>query len=105
MLRIVSITVATTLLDCVAGADAGEPVVCISPGAGAPVVGISPGAGAPVECISPAKAETESTHTSAIANTKRFIVCSPLSSSHASQLARRQNSASPKLLGGRGDWD
>jgi hypothetical protein len=56
-LRIVRITVAATLLDCVVGA----------------------GSGAPVVCTSPAKAEPERTHASAIANAKRFIVCSPLS--------------------------
>jgi hypothetical protein len=38
------------------------------------------GAGAPVDGISPARAGTESTHASAIANTRRFIVWgSPLS--------------------------
>ena len=70
MLRIVSITVATVLLDCVVGAGAGAPAVDESPGAVA---------GAPVECASPANAVPESTHASAIANAKRFIIYSPLS--------------------------
>ena len=56
MLRIVSITVATVLLDCVVGA----------------------GAGAPAVDESPAKTVPESTHASANANAKRFIICSPL---------------------------
>jgi len=46
------------------------------------------GAGAPVDGISPASAEPESTHASAIANARRFIVWgSPLSFEHASYFA------------------
>lgn len=62
------ITVTATLLDCVVGA--GAPVECMSPGTGS---------GAPVVCESPAKTEPESTHASATASAKRFIICSPLS--------------------------
>ena len=42
-------------------------------------VGGATGAGAPTEYTSPANAEPDKTHASAIANAKRFIICSPLS--------------------------
>jgi hypothetical protein len=82
---IVRITVSSKLGPCVDPAMPGPCVfpggvsvcpggVCVSPGG----VNISPGDGAPGLAMSPARAEPDSTHASAIANAKRFIIYSPL---------------------------
>ena len=68
----VRITVASKLGPCVSPAAVGP---CVFPGG----VNISPGDGAPGVAMSPARAEPDSTHASAIANARRFILfISPL---------------------------
>jgi hypothetical protein len=56
------------------------------------------GATAPVVWISPAWAMPDRAHARTIASAKRLIVCSPFEAEDASTLARKQHSASIRLL-------